>query len=745
MAQMPTVQGLEEIYYMQALLKDVGLGADIISQVSSALNALNTDYVSGATLSGAVSNTISHALRQINPRSFHGVKLEYTNLQHLASGLQIAGAMYTLYDFAIGAALQEALAGDLARARLVMIQAALEQRRAANHAFDPIILEALKLAEHNLIRSEDYFGALMVELSDRRQELVGVGLKIGIAAVKKDAVPMLAKFYKGQGLGAKAAATKATSVAGLYAFSLYATYETIVAVLEQHKLAQTAVTSATLADMLAMEIRDRRMEDIPEHRMIQHQAEYSYYDFMVKISSGLLPGFHDLVSVGSGYRDMKNHFTDLRDRTALALMDLDLQTRSVAPSRTGAGQTIIAVVDSSGSMTQTDPRKLRIEALNLLLDSLGEKNTLGLIEFSGRARVLSEPHLLGPMGGSAREELRRQVQAIGASGRTNIKDALIMALDLAKGQTDGLVLVLLSDGEDTSQHQWKGEADFIPPGVPVHVIALSDLADLPSLTRLTQATGGILEVANFSGDLHRIFASLFGVVEDREVFLVREGQLKTGEETSHPLHFEPGVSSAEFQCTWPGSDIDMVVRGPDGRRYGVLDAVRSGQGAKGRTYNIVRIPDITPGRWNVDLRGVDLAPRGETYHLRVSGTEAPLQVRWKLAPDVPETGSMIRLHVQAEGVSWQDGEVRVWRPDGSVGNAPVALGVGGLGIFFQESGAQQVFALQPDQAGIYRLLATLEGKTRDGHPVTRAFDRTFNVAQGAAASRPRGRIIDFIP
>jgi hypothetical protein len=133
---------------------------------------------------------------------------------------------------------------------------------------------------------------------------------------------MLAGYYhKVGGLGLEAAQTKAASVAGLWSFSLMATYETIDAVLDQHKKAQVAVTSATMAHIMygcTQMINDSFSPVVPSEELhvvfaMCRQALYSYFDQMAKISSGLLPAYYDVMSVGHPYKDTKDHFSAIRD------------------------------------------------------------------------------------------------------------------------------------------------------------------------------------------------------------------------------------------------------------------------------------------------------------------------------------------------------------------------------------------------------------------------------------------------
>ena len=318
MAQLPSGDEITS-EKVQALLKKFGLSAEVVSGVGKSLDALHTNYIDGSTLVGKLQNPISKALRNLNPKSVNGVKIPCTNLHFLGQAMQTLNYGTTIVDFAIGAAIQEALSGDIALGRLDYLDGLLKKQNAME--IDPVILQALTRTKESLVRSSDYWGALLVELHDRRSEARRMGVKIFVRTVQKDAVKLLTKYYA-KHMGAKAAATKASAVGGLWAFSLVATYETIEALLEQHKRAQIAVTSASVAHLVAQTIANGKAQANDVTQPLMLQAQYFYYDQMVKTASGLLPAFYDLLSIGQPYGDVKAHFTAERSSILAKLRDM---------------------------------------------------------------------------------------------------------------------------------------------------------------------------------------------------------------------------------------------------------------------------------------------------------------------------------------------------------------------------------------------------------------------------------------
>ena len=80
---------------------------------------------------------------------------------------------------------------------------------------------------------------------------------------------------------------------------------------------------------------------------------------------------------------------------------------------------IEAIIDDSGSMTFTDPNRLRVAALDLLIETPGnEKITLGAIEFGGAflstesaTDTVFPPEPIGPNASTMQAALNEKIKA----------------------------------------------------------------------------------------------------------------------------------------------------------------------------------------------------------------------------------------------------------------------------------------------------------------------------------------------
>lgn len=451
-------------------------------------------------------------------------------------------------------------------------------------------------------------------------------------------------------------------------------------------------------------------------------------------------------SIGLGaYPPYRDYLTKVRAINNTLRQELGAELAR-ATARQSANQpavaragTIIAIVDSSGSMQQNDPRSLRIEALRMMVDSLGEVQTLGVIDFDHEVKTISDPVRLGAMGSDARSRIREAVRSIDSSGNTSIRDGLTRARTMTADPAK-TVWVLLTDGLDP---RWHGEADAVPPGVKVHTIALSNQADRAGLSKLSRETGGIGEVALVADDLQRIIGSLFGDAEGDEVVLVRTGAIKQGDRVSYDVTLEAGQERTEFRVSWPGSEIDMLLTDPKGRVFSLADAVRGGYGVKAGTYAIMRMEKPLPGPWKVGLIGVSIERSGEPYSLRVAAKEGGIQTEWTTSAPVPEVGEPYSITLESpDAIRWERAQIIVRDPRGKQDIRTASLG--GLAALMGNQRGETVYSALPREPGVYHIQIVVTGKTPQGAPVMRSLDRTYRVELPGKGLKRKAEIDPFI-
>lgn len=114
---------------------------------------------------------------------------------------------------------------------------------------------------------------------------------------------------------------------------------------------------------------------------------------------------------------------------------LQNQARSVAT---------VLLIDSSGSMSGQKIRAAR-QAANAYIDRLSDRDLVGIISYSSRARVMIS---MQPAG-MVRERAKRQLRNLYAGGGTNISAGLNQAIQMLAGVQQAKRVLLISDGRPT--------------------------------------------------------------------------------------------------------------------------------------------------------------------------------------------------------------------------------------------------------------------------------------------------------
>ncbi|MDR2567650.1 MAG: VWA domain-containing protein, partial [Bifidobacteriaceae bacterium] len=163
---------------------------------------------------------------------------------------------------------------------------------------------------------------------------------------------------------------------------------------------------------------------------------------------------------------------------------------------------VILVLDSSGSMADNDPDRLRVEASKALIDALGENDEVGVVAFANTARWLA---LLSTNKAAAKASLA----GVGQAGGTNLTAGMRLAItalrphSLDEAFTIDRAIVLLTDGEGDYDRALTREAQ--EADVAVYTVGLGQATDEALLDEIATQTGGRFFLADSADDLIPVF------------------------------------------------------------------------------------------------------------------------------------------------------------------------------------------------------------------------------------------------
>ena len=237
-------------------------------------------------------------------------------------------------------------------------------------------------------------------------------------------------------------------------------------------------------------------------------------------------------------------------------IDDDVQSDASIESVLSGGRKIamVLLVDTSGSMNG-EPLMSAKQAISDLLKRLSYKDEVLVAGFSNRVNS-------GDRFATEQAQLQSQIAALRSGGGTALYDAVAYACErVARKDTDRKVVILLSDGRDTSSSIAYAEClrRSKSSGSPVYAIGLGREIEEARLKEIASQTGGHYYAAATPADLQSIYQSIAADLENQYVVLLKApNSLTPG--TWHHLGVAVGDASAKVGFVVP----QMSVKGASG-------------------------------------------------------------------------------------------------------------------------------------------------------------------------------------
>jgi hypothetical protein len=187
---------------------------------------------------------------------------------------------------------------------------------------------------------------------------------------------------------------------------------------------------------------------------------------------------------------------------------------------TKVDQDILIVMDSSGSMQQNDPGRLRITGAQEYIGRLTYPDRVAIVDFDYNhhltlANVGGEAHHLYSLGHNGQpdySDAQNDLNSIDSSGNTNIGGGIQVANDelINNGNPNhAWVEIVLTDGQNN--YRWeddltRSEAQrAVANNITIYTIGLSDEADAALLTYVATITGGTYYPAPTAASIRWIY------------------------------------------------------------------------------------------------------------------------------------------------------------------------------------------------------------------------------------------------
>lgn len=306
------------------------------------------------------------------------------------------------------------------------------------------------------------------------------------------------------------------------------------------------------------------------------------------------------------------------------------------PGDATGGVVSALAIDSSGSMSTNDPDRRRIDASKAFVTASIADDRLSVVDFDSSATLRASR--LSPR--AQRLELNDAIDAIGASGGTNIGAALQSACDELAGATGSgpRVALLFTDGQGGYQNQ---ASCFADKGWPVHIFGLGSGVNDALLQQIADETGGtykpLSDVRNLVCEFQQVRQQLAGGLS---VDCEATGTINPGQTIELLQPVAPNTLQQTFTVTRPSAgassrsrdglsaqsngapDIQMSLRSPSGRTITRATTDEDVVADVGPTHESIAIEAPEAGDWEVELLGVDV-PAGQEYKFSTVGIDDP--------------------------------------------------------------------------------------------------------------------------
>jgi hypothetical protein len=223
-------------------------------------------------------------------------------------------------------------------------------------------------------------------------------------------------------------------------------------------------------------------------------------------------------------------------------------------SACSSAKNIEAVVDDSGSMEITDPSRLRVQAMNLLIDDLSPDTQLGAVEFGSGFESLGIPGAAtvfppGPVGSNASAMRSALDTAIHADNGATDYNAAFAKSDADNPGADARVF-LTDGGHDIGTYN---EAHLVHR-VPTYVIGfgtgISPGPDQARLQKIASDTGGkyfpVQDASQLQAAMNSIGAALTCQTPPRQF----TDTLGKGQSKLHSITVGAATKTLQITLTW---------------------------------------------------------------------------------------------------------------------------------------------------------------------------------------------------
>jgi len=284
-----------------------------------------------------------------------------------------------------------------------------------------------------------------------------------------------------------------------------------------------------------------------------------------------------------------------------------------------AATNVEAIIDDSGSMEFTDPEKLRVQAMDLLIKTLPTSTTLGGVAFGSGiesipgvyegippAMTLFPPEPIGPNAAAMEASMSANINA--DDGATDYNGAFAKAD--ADDPTAQARIFLTDGGHDEGTYN---EAHLAHP-VPTYVvgIGLYGSEDKARLKKIATDTGGQVFEIKDSSEVQAVVNSIGAALTCQTPPRAFTDELSQGQSKTHSITVGAKTKTLRVTLTWAHPGDNFKLTGLRIKSHGKIVAasrpkpatkIKVSVKAKSSTFTVLNVSHLRPGTLLFSVKG----------------------------------------------------------------------------------------------------------------------------------------------
>lgn len=289
---------------------------------------------------------------------------------------------------------------------------------------------------------------------------------------------------------------------------------------------------------------------------------------------------------------------------------------------------IEAILDDSGSMEITDPNKLRVQAMDLLIKTLPSSTTLGGVEFGSgieeipgiyagqpAAYTLFPPEPIGPNAAGMEAAMKANINA--DDGATDYNGAFAKAD--ADNPTAQARIFLTDGGHDEGTYNEAHLAHNVPTYVIGFGSGLGLTEDKARLKKIATDTGGKVYELEDDSELQAVVNSIGAELTCQTPPRKFTDELTQGQGKTHSITIGAKTHTLRVTLTWAHPGDNFKLTGLRIKSHGKIVAasrpkpaskIKVSVKAKSSTFTVLNVSHLRPGTLLFSVKGAKVSGSG---------------------------------------------------------------------------------------------------------------------------------------